>query len=485
MLFNSLPFLIFLPIVLVLYIITPKRFRWILLLIASYYFYMSWNATYALLIAFSTVVTFLSGILIHKASSERKKKLIVALSFITNLAILFFYKYFNFFSKTIEDSFAIIGLHIDAPILDFLLPVGISFYTFQALSYTVDVYRNEIKPERNLGIYALFVSFFPQLVAGPIERSTNLLPQVRSFSQLKYENLRSGLLLMMWGFFKKVVIADRIAVLVNTVYDDPGKYTGIETTAAVILFSFQIFCDFSGYTDIARGVARLMGVDLMKNFDSPYFSKNITEFWRRWHISLSTWFRDYLYIPLGGSRKGKNRTYWNLFIVFLISGLWHGASMNFVIWGAMHGVLIVMEKIFYKRISWFYSVKRNLTLSMKLFKGLLTFSLVTFLWIFFRADTFTDSLIIIKNLFNWNMENVISGQLYNLGLTPGQVWLSIFFIGLMLLIEYYNSFISNPLKFVFKQNIIFRWSVYLILVLSILIFGAYGGEQQQFIYFQF
>src|SRR5690554_3697814 len=468
MLFNSFSFIIFLPIVLLLYLVTPKRFRWLLLLIASYYFYMSWNATYALLIAFSTLITYFSGILIHKASTKKKKRLVVALSFITNLSILFFYKYFNFFSRTIEDSFAIIGLDIDAPILDLLLPVGISFYTFQALSYTMDVYRDEIKPERHLGIYALFVSFFPQLVAGPIERSKNLLPQLRNFSQLKYENLRSGLLLILWGFFKKVVIADRIAILVNTVYDDPGKYTGIETTAAVLLFSFQIFCDFSAYTDIARGVARLMGVDLMKNFDSPYFSKNITEFWRRWHISLSTWFRDYLYIPLGGSRKGKKRTYWNLFI-----------------WGAMHGVIKVLEKIYYKRTSWFYSIERNSTLSIKVFRGIFTFTLVTFLWIFFRADTFTDSIIVIKNLFNWDMARIFNGELYNLGLTSSQVWLSVFFIGLMLLIEYYNSFVSNPIVLLLKQHIVFRWSVYLILLLSILIFGAYGGEQQQFIYFQF
>lgn len=485
MLFNSFSFLIFLPIVLLLYLITPKRFRWLLLLVASYYFYMSWNATYALLIAFSTLVTYFSGILIYKASTTKQKRLVVGISFITNLSILFFYKYFNFFSKTIEDSFAVIGLNIDAPILDLLLPVGISFYTFQALSYTMDVYRGEIKPERHIGIYALFVSYFPQLVAGPIERSKHLLPQLRNFSQLKYENLRSGLLLILWGFFKKMAIADRIAILVNTVYDDPGKYTGIETSAAVLLFSFQIFCDFSAYTDIARGVARLMGIDLMKNFDSPYFSKNITEFWRRWHISLSTWFRDYLYIPLGGSRKGKNRTYWNLFFVFLVSGLWHGASMNFVIWGAMHGLIIVVEKLYYKRTSWFFSIKRDASVGVKLFRGLFTFSLVTFLWIFFRADTFSDSLIVIRNLFNWDMARVFNGELYNLGLTSGQVWLSIFFIVLMLLIEYYNSFVANPIALLLRQHIVFRWSVYLILIISILIFGAYGGEQQQFIYFQF
>ncbi|WP_290574662.1 MBOAT family O-acyltransferase [Leeuwenhoekiella sp.] len=446
---------------------------------------MSWNATYALLIAFSTLVTYLSGIFIYRMKTVNGRKMIVAISFIVNLSILFFYKYFNFFSETFAKVFDKFGMSIDAPVLDILLPVGISFYTFQALSYTMDVYRKEIEPERNIGIYALFVSYFPQLVAGPIERSKHLLPQLHNFSQLNYENLRAGFLLMLWGFFKKIVIADRIAVLVNTVYDDPGKYTGIETFAAVLLFSFQIFCDFSAYTDIARGVARLMGIDLMKNFDSPYFSKNITEFWRRWHISLSTWFRDYLYIPLGGSRKGKERTYFNLFFVFLVSGLWHGASMNFVIWGAMHGVLIVLEKIYYKRTSWFFSIKRDASLSIKLFRGLFTFTLVTFLWIFFRADTFSDSLIVIQNLFNWDMSRVFNGELYKLGLTSGQIWLSVFFIGIMLLVEYYNSFVANPISLLLKQHIVFRWSVYLILILTTLIFGAYGGEQQQFIYFQF
>ena len=483
MLFNSFSFFLFLPIVLVLYMITPKKYRWALLLVASYYFYMSWNATYALLIAFSTLITYASGIYIHKAESQKRKKLIVAISFITNLAILFFYKYFNFFSETITQVFDVIGMNIEAPILDLLLPVGISFYTFQALSYTMDVYRNEIEPERHIGIYALFVSYFPQLVAGPIERSKHLLPQLRNLKNFDYDNLRSGLLLMLWGFFKKIVIADRVAILVNTVYDNPGDYTGIETFWAVFFFSIQIFCDFSAYTDIARGVARLMGVDIMNNFNSPYFAKSITEFWRRWHISLSTWFRDYLYIPLGGSRKGLQRTYWNLFIVFLVSGLWHGASMNFVIWGAMHGVFIVLEKMLNKN-------KKGVEvsspkLSSQIFRGLMTFSIVTFLWIFFRANSFSDSVLVVKNLFNWETENVFNGSLYTLGVSANEFLWVLVFIVLMLLIEYYNSFKSSISKLLMEQHIVLRWSVYLFFVLIILIFGAYGGEQQEFIYFQF
>jgi D-alanyl-lipoteichoic acid acyltransferase DltB (MBOAT superfamily) len=483
MLFNSFSFFIFLPIVLVLYLITPKKYRWGLLLIASYYFYMSWNASYAILIAFSTLVTYASGIYIYKSKKEKSKKVIVAISFIVNLAILFFYKYFNFFSRTTEKLFDKVGMNIDAPILDILLPVGISFYTFQALSYTMDVYRNEIKPERHLGIYALFVSYFPQLVAGPIERSKHLLPQLRSLKQFEYDNLRTGAILILWGFFKKVVIADRVAILVNTVYDNPSDYTGIETLWAVLLFSFQIFCDFSAYTDIARGVARLMGIDLMKNFDSPYFAKSITEFWRRWHISLSTWFRDYLYIPLGGSRKGLQRTYINLFLVFLISGLWHGASMNFIIWGAMHGVFIVIEKIF-NRGKTIVVIKQN-SLASSLLRGIFTFSIVTFLWIFFRADTFSDAIIVVKNLFNWKAENFVNGSLYELGLTANEFLWVLIFIVLMLVVEYYNSFVNSISKWIAKQHIVLRWGSYLAFVLIILIFGAYGGEQQEFIYFQF
>ncbi len=444
---------------------------------------MSWNATYALLIAFSTLVTYASGIYIHKAKTEKLKKVIVAGSFITNLAILFFYKYFNFFSESFGKAFNVIGMTVDAPILDLLLPVGISFYTFQALSYTMDVYRNEIEPERHIGIYALFVSYFPQLVAGPIERSKHLLPQLRDLKNFEYDNLRSGLLLILWGFFKKIVIADRVAILVNTVYNSPGDYTGIETFWAVLFFSIQIFCDFSAYTDIARGVARLMGVDIMNNFNSPYFAKSITEFWRRWHISLSTWFRDYLYIPLGGSRKGLQRTYWNLFIVFLVSGLWHGASMNFVIWGAMHGVFIVLEKMYNKNKKGVELARP--TLSNQLAKGLFTFTVVTFLWIFFRADTFTDAIVIVKNLFNWNAENIFNGSLYNLGISPNEFMWVFVFIVLMLVVEYYNSFVKSISLLLAEQHIILRWITYLTFVLIILVFGAYGGEQQEFIYFQF
>lgn len=454
-----------------------------MLLIASYYFYMNWNAKYAVLIAFSTIVTYASGLFLSKTNDQRKRKLIVGLSLTVNFLILFFYKYFNFFSESIEYTLTLLGTKMDLPQLDILLPVGISFYTFQAVGYTIDVYKKDLEAEKNLGKYALFVSFFPQLVAGPIERSKNLLPQLSNLNQLKYENLRSGGYLILWGLFKKMVIADNLSILVNTLYDSPEKYTGIETFVGVIFFSFQIFCDFSAYTDIARGVARLFGIDLMKNFDSPYLALNITEFWRRWHISLSTWFRDYLYFPLGGSRVGLNRMYMNLFLVFLISGLWHGASINFVIWGAIHGVVIVLEKMYQKRD--LIKISNKDLFSYRLLKISSTFALVTFLWIFFRANTFGDSMIIIKNLFNWDMNNLFNGNVYTLGLTQGEFWITIFFVLVMLLVEYYNSFISSISNFIMNQKLVFRWALYLGLIYIILIFGNYGGEQQQFIYFQF
>ncbi len=308
MLFNSMHFLLFFPIVTAVYFLIPHKFRWIWLLITSYYFYMSWNPRYALLMAFSTLVTFLSGLLIQrsgKIKDEKKRifqrKLWVALSFLINLSILFFFKYFNFALTNMNRLLSVVSVHILEPSFDILLPVGISFYTFQALSYTMDVYRGDIYAEKNFFRYALFVSFFPQLVAGPIERSKNLLVQLNKKHTFDFQRMKNGLLLMLWGFFQKVVIADRAAVLVNQVFDHYQNYYGFQIVIACVLFAVQIYCDFSGYSDIAIGAAQIMGFKLMDNFRQPYFSRSIQEFWRRWHISLSTWFRDYLYIPLGAA----------------------------------------------------------------------------------------------------------------------------------------------------------------------------------------
>ena len=341
MLFNSLQFIVFFPIVVAAYFALNAKYRWILLLLASYYFYMCWSYKYIVLIMISTVVDYVAGILMYKLEKQRARKLLLLASLTTNLGLLFFFKYFNFFGDSINFVFERFNIFARVPAYEYLLPVGISFYTFQTLSYTIDIYRRKQKPEYHFGRFALFVSFFPQLVAGPIERSVNLIPQFRQDFKFEYERVKEGILLMVWGFFKKVVIADRLAEYVNLVYNNPADFAGLQNVIATFFFSFQIYCDFSGYSDIAIGSALIMGYRLMTNFRRPYFAASIGEFWHRWHISLSTWFRDYVYISLGGNRVVKWRYYYNLFITFLVSGLWHGAEWTFVIWGAIHGFYTV------------------------------------------------------------------------------------------------------------------------------------------------
>lgn len=344
MLFNSYHFLIFFPIVLFIYFLVPKKMRYIWLLLSSYYFYMNWNPRYAILIAISTIITYLSGIGIQFYNNNKNnemKKCIVSLSIISNLSILIIFKYSNFILANLNIFLEKFEINCLPNKVDLLLPVGISFYTFQALSYTIDVYRGNIKAEQNILRYSLFVSFFPQLVAGPIERSTNLISQIQNIDRielLQYERIKSGTLLMAWGFFQKLIISDRIAIFVNQIFDFYYNYGAIEIGLAAVLFAFQIYFDFNGYTFIARGTSRIIGIELIKNFKQPYLASGIQDFWRRWHISLTTWFTDYLYIPLGGNKKGLFRKYVNIIIVFLISGLWHGASWNFIFWGLLHAI---------------------------------------------------------------------------------------------------------------------------------------------------
>lgn len=333
MLFNSLQYAVFLPVVFVLYWTIPNRFRWVVLLVTSYYFYMSWNAQYVFLILFTTIVSYLAGILLECAKKQSQKKAVVWVTAIACFGLLFLFKYFNFFFDSITAVCDKLTIHIDPVTLKLLLPVGISFYTFQTFSYVIDVYREDIRAERHLGIYATFISFFPQLVAGPIERTRNLLPQIKEVHSFDYKTATYGMKLMAWGFFKKTVIADNLARIVDHVYDNVSAYPGFSLVLATLFFTIQIYCDFSGYSDIARGTASLMDIKLMENFRSPYYSASIKEFWGRWHISLSTWFRDYVYIPLGGNRKGRVKTYINLVVTFLVSGLWHGANWTYVIWG--------------------------------------------------------------------------------------------------------------------------------------------------------
>lgn len=493
--FNSIHFLIFFPLVTIIYFLIPYKIKYLWLLISSYYFYMCWNPKYELLIAFSTITTYLSGIFIDKANniSDYRKSILVkrscvALSFIINLGIMFLFKYYNFFTSSLAKALSYFNITLTIPVFDFLLPVGISFYTFQALSYTVDIYRKDIPAEKNLAKYALFVSFFPQLVAGPIEKSKDLLYQFNNDTKFEYYRVKSGLIQIMWGFFQKVFIADRLCILVNTVYNSPYDYAGCQIIIATLFFAFQIYCDFSAYSDIAIGCARVLGFNLTKNFRQPYFSKSIKEFWRRWHITLGSWFKDYLYIPLGGNRKGTFRTYVNIMIVFLSSGLWHGASITFVIWGALHGFYQVFADIvkpIKEKIHKIFNINTEV-FSYKFFQILITFILVNFAWIFFRANSFYDAKIIVRNLFVFNPWILTDGSLYNLGLESKEFFAAIIGIIVLVFVDTLQTK-YNLIDKLSEQNMLFRWSVYIITIVIILIFGIYGPgyNDAQFIYFQF
>ena len=490
MLFNSLDFLIFFPVVTLVYFLIPHKVRHLWLLGASYYFYMCWNPKYALLMLTSTVITYASGLLIDQADRKnhvRLKKIWVAVSFISNLAILFLFKYFDFALENINRLLSLVGIRLIQPSFSLLLPVGISFYTFQALSYTMDVYRHDVVPERNFLKYALFVSFFPQLVAGPIERSSNLIHQISERHTFDLHRAARGLCLMLWGFFQKLVIADRAAIFVNTIYNNPGKsgYYGFVTILATVLFAFQIYCDFSSYSDIARGAAEVMGFSLMKNFDTPYFSRSVAEFWRRWHISLSTWFRDYLYIPLGGNRKGTCRKYINLMIVFCVSGLWHGASWTFVIWGALNGFYQVFGALT-------ENVRRKFTageevFSTRLAQMLVTFALICFSWIFFRANSLADSVTIVKGMLHINPWIFTDGTLLQCGLDWANwaILISSLLVLLGVSTAKYNGIEIR--SWFFRQGLWLQYLIVLGAVFVVLVFGIYGSNYNasQFIYFQF
>ena len=494
MLFNSFSFLVFFPIVCLIYFIIPRKLRYIWLLFASYYFYMSWNAKYALLIAISTIITWISGLAIEKCKTTSGKKFTVTLSFVSNLGILFFFKYFDFALHNLNCLLSYAGIQIVDNPFDIILPVGISFYTFQALSYTVDVYRGEVNAEKNPLRYALFVSFFPQLVAGPIERSKNLLTQVRnvdSFKLFNYNRVVSGLIMMVWGLFQKMVIADRLSIFVDHVFANSYAYGTVELALAAIAFALQIYCDFGGYSTIAIGAAQVMGFTLMDNFDTPYFATSIKDFWRRWHISLSSWFKDYLYIPLGGNRCSRIRRYFNLMVTFLVSGLWHGANWTYVIWGGLHGLYQLIGdllKPLRERIIKFFKTDTSV-FSYKLGQLVATFALTTFAWIFFRAENLNDALYYIKRLFTkWNPWVLFDQSLYTLGLDITEMNILIIALVALLLTDIikYRKHLHIS-QFLLKQNLWFRWIVVFILIISILVYGKYGVDfdSAQFIYFDF
>lgn len=487
MIFNSFQFLFFFVFVTVLYFTLPHRYRWLLLLLSSCYFYMAFIPVYILILGFTIVIDYFAGIFLEKSSLKHKKLFLIG-SLVANIGVLAVFKYFNFISFNIHELLAAVGYSSPVFYLSILLPIGLSFHTFQAMSYTIEVYRGNHKAEHNFGIYALYVMFYPQLVAGPIERPQNLLHQFYEKHYFDYDRVTHGLKLMAWGLFKKAIIADRLASMVDVVYNNPHDYQGLSLFIATIFFSFQIYCDFSGYSDMAIGAAEIMGFKLMKNFDRPYSSKSIHEFWKRWHISLSTWFKDYLYISLGGNRVSIPRWYLNLFIVFLISGLWHGANWTFVIWGALHGFYLIFglaTKTMRERINHFLRVDKYATVNEAL-QTVTTFMLVTFAWIFFRANSLSDALYIIKYSFTGLTADLV--HLWNrvpLGLNLGserKIIIALVSIIFMELVQKYQEKHKISLWLSAQPSVI-RFGIYYAFLIALLFLG--NNASKQFIYFQF
>lgn len=489
MAFISLQFLIFFAIVVTAYFGLAGRYRWLLLLAASYYFYAAWQLEYTLLIFFSTVVAYVTGLQMGRLESRAARRPYLFLSLLANLGVLFAFKYANFFNDSLRQAFSRVDIFYNLPAFDLLLPVGISFYTFQVLGYTIDVYRGKLAPETHFGIFALYVSFFPQLVAGPIERATNLLPQLRQKHPFAQERIVSGLQLMLWGMFKKVVIADRLAVYVNGVYASPQESTGLTVLLATYFFAFQIYCDFSGYTDIAIGAGRVLGFDLIENFRQPYMARSVPEFWRRWHMSLMTWFRDYLYIPLGGNRVAVPRWYFNILVVFLVSGLWHGANWTFVIWGGLHGFYVLSGLIVRRGAEWLQG-HRQVQLGLAVpewVRIFFTFHLVTLGWIFFRAASLSDALTLARNLVQPGSSPLLSAlnaPWVAAGMNPGlEMGLSLGLILLLLAIQWTDRNEPRLAGLLRANPVEVRWAVYLFGALAIFNFGM--TNYVPFIYFRF
>ncbi len=479
MLFNSVQFLVFFFIVTATYFALPHRGRWQLLLVASCYFYMVLVPSYILILFFLILVDYTAGLLLDRTEG-RTRTLILLASLLANIGTLGIFKYFNFFNANIGSVLTLFGVHYHVSGLSLVLPIGLSFHTFQSMSYVIEVYRRRYPAEHHMGIYALYVLFYPQMVAGPIERPGNLLRQFHVEQKFEYQRVADGLKLMAWGLFKKVVIADRLALLVNHVYDHSSAHQGLPLILATYAFSYQIYCDFSGYSDIAIGAAKVMGINLMKNFDRPYYSKSIGEFWHRWHISLSSWFRDYLYISLGGNRVVRLRWFFNLFIVFLVSGLWHGANWTFVVWGALHGAYLIGSIVTKPARD---AVVRALTLDRrpflrKLVAVVITFHLVTFSWILFRAKSLADAWHVMTNMVH------ISGgaSIFQLGLS--KLDLMVAAISILVLEGVHLLQRHTPIM---RRLAVYpawsRWTVYAAAAIVILLFGEFISLD--FIYFQF
>ncbi len=491
MLFNSTAFLFFFPIVVIIYYLIPGRFRYIWVLAASYYFYMQWNPIYILLLISSTLVTYIGGLILEKIRAKGARRICLVLALLINLGILGYFKYANMFMGYFNKFIVHFGRDEIPWDNSIILPVGISFFTLQALGYLIDVYRGDIYAEHNILKYALFISFFPQLVAGPIERSKNLLKQLYEPHKLEYDNVRRGLLTMLYGYFLKVAVADRLAILVDTVYGDPAAYPGLYTVLATVSFTFQVYCDFYGYSTIAKGAAKVMGINLMDNFNAPYLADSISEFWHRWHISLSTWFRDYLYIPLGGNRKGVLRKHLNLVIVFAVSGLWHGASLSFVLWGLIHGIYQVVEdniRIIGRKLKGSRSdtgIVPHITKSLKI---ALNFALILFSNIFFRANSLSNAKVLLKQMILSPKTGTLPETgIFDLGLPMEMFIVMGFAILIIWAVDIYKTYKGDAVTAFLNRPWWLKTIAIAFLFVFIILFGCYGKvyNVKNFIYFQF
>lgn len=486
MLFNTIEFAIFLPIVFLLYwFVTNKSLTTqnLLIVVASYVFYGWWDWRFLSLIAFSSMVDYLVGIGLSKYDDKQKRKALLLTSILVNIGFLGLFKYYNFFAQSFSDAFTFFGYSIKPSSLNIVLPVGISFYTFQTLSYSIDVYKGKLEPTKNIAAFFAFVSFFPQLVAGPIERATNLLPQFYKKRIFEYDKAIDGMRQILWGLFKKIVIADNAAIYANDIFTNYSDYSGSTLFIGTIFFAFQIYGDFSGYSDIAIGTSRLFGFDLKQNFAFPYFSRDIAEFWRRWHISLSTWFRDYVYIPLGGSRGSTWSKVRNTFIIFLVSGFWHGANWTFVIWGALNAIyflpLLLRNK---NRIHTNVVAKGKLLPSLKeSFQMLFTFSITGFAWVFFRANNLTHALQYLKKIFSRSFFESPIKDIWAINTGKHIVYLSLMLL-ILLLTEWYHRDKKHGLELSSALPAYVKWPIYYALIIACF---WMNGIQQEFIYFQF
>ena len=492
MLFNSFRFLLFFPITLILFHLLPRKAKGPWLLACSYFFYMSWNPRYVVLILFSTVLTYVCGLgiqTVRRRTGEptgRGERIVLAAGIVLNLSVLFLFKYFRFACASAAAVLGALGAAAEMPAWDPVLPVGISFYTFQTIGYMIDVYRGRVPAEKNFWQYALFVSFFPQLVAGPIERSENLMSQLKELPRPSYESVRRGFLVMLWGYFMKMVIADRAAIYVNAVYGSPEKYPGAYIVLATVLFAFQIYCDFAGYSTIALGAAQMLGIRLVKNFEEPYLSTSVRDFWKRWHVTLNTWFVDYVYIPLGGSRKGRFMKYRNIMIVFLLSGLWHGARWSFVLWGGLNGLFQILEDMLsdvFKRFR-----KGAEPFAARFLKTVGMFVLIDFTWLFFRANGIRHAAALLKSILTtFNPWVLFDGSAAGGILGEKEFGVLLLSLGILLAASLFTRHGVRIGEKIESQPVYFRWMVYIGAILGILIFGVWGSvyNASNFIYFQF